>query len=36
LEHTESREAVVLSPQYTDVRNKVWLSVRRQALAAAG
>jgi hypothetical protein len=27
---------VVLSPQYTDVHNKVWLSVRRQVLAAAG
>ena len=36
LQHAESREAVVLSPQYTDVRNKVWLSVRRQVLAAAG
>ena len=36
LHHTESREEVVLSPEYTDVRNKVWLSVRRQVLAAAG
>ena len=36
LQRTESRETVVLSPQYTEVHNKVWLSVRRQVLAAAG
>jgi NitT/TauT family transport system ATP-binding protein len=35
LQRTESREMVVLSREYTDVRNKVWLSVRRQVLAAA-
>jgi NitT/TauT family transport system ATP-binding protein len=36
LERTGNREAVVLSPEYTDVHNKVWLTVRRQVLASPG
>ncbi len=34
LDRTGGREQVVLSPQYTELRNRVWLSVREQALAA--
>ena len=34
LDRTLPREELVLSPDFNTVRNKVWLSVRRQALAA--
>ena len=34
LDRTRPREELVLSPDFNTIRNKVWLSVRRQALAA--
>src|SRR5213075_2259647 len=35
LDRTRTREAIVLSDEYTRVRNQVWLSVREQAAPAA-
>src|SRR6202000_787074 len=31
LDRAQPREAIVLSDQFRDIRNKVWLSVRQQA-----
>jgi NitT/TauT family transport system ATP-binding protein len=33
LDHTQGREALMLSDSFNALRNKVWLSVRRQAVA---
>jgi NitT/TauT family transport system ATP-binding protein len=35
LDRTASREAVVLSQRYTDLRNRVWLTVREEVLKDA-
>jgi NitT/TauT family transport system ATP-binding protein len=34
LDRGRSREELVISEQFNSIRNRVWLSVRRQALAA--
>jgi NitT/TauT family transport system ATP-binding protein len=34
LDRGKTREEIFLSDAFNEVRNKVWLSVRRQALAA--
>jgi NitT/TauT family transport system ATP-binding protein len=34
LDRSKTREEIFLSDAFNEVRNKVWLSVRRQALAA--
>jgi NitT/TauT family transport system ATP-binding protein len=36
LDRSGNREAIVLSPQYTELHNKVWLTVRRQVVSASG
>jgi NitT/TauT family transport system ATP-binding protein len=36
LDRSGNREAIVLSPRYTDLHNKVWLTVRRQVLSPSG
>jgi len=36
LDRSRSREELVISEPFNSIRNKVWLSVRRQALAAGG
>jgi NitT/TauT family transport system ATP-binding protein len=34
LDRSRPREELVISEQFNSIRNRVWLSVRRQALAA--
>ncbi len=36
LDRAKPREEIFLSDAFNHVRNKVWLSVRKQALAAEG